>query len=198
MLLSQSNDLLPAITEDETVAVLNAIAEKSQLLTQKMAQAAQNIKQQIQAQGQDMEDSKIMTNFILPHYVTQYGEIVGHALSQFDVTEEELQDATTQYLKDGVSEQEDSVEKIRSLVKKIRMYYRACGGEVHDDEDEEGSEGAQELSLEKIIEFLSVLSQVVLKQMDGYIASFKEKYGVPSDQLTQQAFYQGVMSISEE
>jgi hypothetical protein len=159
-----------------------------------MVNAAQNIRQQIQSQGQDMEESRVMQSFILPHFTSGYKEITTQVLHEYDAEEYELEDAVKTYLANGD-------EKIREMTMKIRKLYQTCGGEVNLDEDEDGgmtsSSKATLLSFETVIEMLSVLNEIVAAKTDEYIIAFKAKYGVPQDQETADAFQQGLMSLSE-
>lgn len=174
--------------------ILTALLEKVKLLTAKMVNAANNIKQQIQSQGQDMEDSKIMSNFILPHFTSGYRDIQNQILSEFDVEEFELEEATKYFIAEGD-------EKVKEIAKKIRKFYHTCGGDVDLDDGEDISSATTSskgiLPFEMVVEMLEVISQVVSAKTDEYITAFKEEYGVPRDRESVERFQQGMMSLSE-
>ena len=55
---------------------------------QKFLNGFQNVKTQIQNQGQEMEDRKIMENFIFPHFITAFEETQSEVFELYDVEEE--------------------------------------------------------------------------------------------------------------
>ena len=55
---------------------------------QKFITGFQNVKMQIQNQGQDMEDRKIMENFIFPHFISAFEETQSEVFELYDVEEE--------------------------------------------------------------------------------------------------------------
>jgi len=157
-----------------------------------MVNAANNIKQQLQAQGLDMEDSKIMVIYILPHFTSGYKDIKNQVLNEYDVEEYELEEATLYYMDKGD-------ETIRETTKKIRKLYNACGGNVNLDEDEDVASVPSKglLPFETVLEILQVIGEITMNKTDEFIVTFKEKYGLPKDQDTAERFQQGLMSISE-
>ena len=190
--LQNSSELAPALTHDETQLILSLILDKVKLLAAKMVNAANNIKQQLQAQGLDMEDSKIMVIYILPHFTSGYKDIKNQVLNEYDVEEYELEEATLYYMDKGD-------ETIRETTKKIRKLYNACGGNVNLDEDEDVASVPSKglLPFETVLEILQVIGEITMNKTDEFIVTFKEKYGLPKDQDTAERFQQGLMSISE-
>lgn len=195
---SISLSLLPALTENETIEILTKIAEKSKLLTARMANAAMNIKQQINQQGQDLDQSIIMKNYILPHYTTEYESIVNTIYTSYDVQDDEVEDACNEYY--------ESNKKIQDLMKNIKKCYQSCGGEVIEDDIEYGydmkdistKKVSKDVSFEDVIEILSIFAQLSSQRTDEFIETFKSKYGIPCDQTSFENFQQGIITLTDE
>ena len=64
----KTDELLPALTEEETLKVLKAFLDKVRADSKRFEVGFNNIKQQIVASGQELEDRKIMEQFIFPHF----------------------------------------------------------------------------------------------------------------------------------
>lgn len=67
---SKNSDLLPALTEETTLNVLKHLLQKVKFDSKRFLLGFNNIKQQLQQQGQEMDDRKIMEQFIFPHFKT--------------------------------------------------------------------------------------------------------------------------------
>lgn len=107
-----------------------------------------SIKQQINAQGQDMPDKEIMKAFIFPAFLASFEEIQSAVYEEFDVDEDvirnhkklvciifltiffvlqEVEDATSTYSSDGSNE---VGKKIAMVSSKIREIYSKFGGDL--------------------------------------------------------------------
>lgn len=64
----KSSGLAPALTEKETIDIMNKLLQRIKFSANNMANAHANIKQQIVQQGLQVTDREIMVNYILPHF----------------------------------------------------------------------------------------------------------------------------------
>lgn len=62
---SSNSDLLPALTEEETIKIMSDVADKFKLAYMQMLQYANGIKQQYQQQGMQIDEKELM-NALLP------------------------------------------------------------------------------------------------------------------------------------
>lgn len=72
---SGSDDMLPALTEEETVKVMSIILERTKVAAVRLARGAEGIKQQIAEQGVQMDLNVVLRQFVLPHVETAIREI---------------------------------------------------------------------------------------------------------------------------
>jgi hypothetical protein len=93
--------LLPALTEEEVLRVLNKVFDKLKIQAARMVSAAENIRAQIEQQGQQIDDEKLMRHFILPHFETAMAEVYAKVFDEMEVDEDEVDDAKTFYIKAG-------------------------------------------------------------------------------------------------
>lgn len=191
---SSGEELAPALTEDEALGVMTAIFDKVKVVAAKMVRAAENVKQQIAAQGQEIEDKKLMQTFILPHFETSYREIQQQALDDADVEESELEEAVNEYMKQGH-------QPLIEIYTRIRLIYKEFGGDCGEDGEVlagKEQEGADEITHDMIILVLQKLAERMNAVTLGFIHQFKEQYGSPNSPTVQAAFQQGMLSLSEE
>jgi hypothetical protein len=172
---------------------MTKILEKLKLTAARMVRAAEGIRQQIQQQGQEIDDRRLMKMFILPHFETAFQELQDVVLDECDADEAELEEAVTYYIKQGNTD-------LKELSNKIRLIYREFGGEVEADAGDglEPPAPTREISLDVVIRILQMLDEKMSANIEAYIEAFKEKYGLPNSQDLVDAFQQGMMALSEE
>ena len=187
----QGPRLLPALTEEETLRVLSKVFDKLKMQAARMVTAAENIRAQIEQQGQHIDDDKLMKHFILPHFETSMAEIYAKAYEENDVDADELDDATEYYSKNGRKD-------IKEITNKINILHREFGGnvEVDDEEDVDGNP-IRDLAVQEVVEILETLAERMGDVTDSYVEEFKEAHGIP-DQHTIMAFQEGMMALSED
>jgi len=197
----EAEDLAPALTEEETLQIMQAICDKVKMIAMRMLQASENIKAQLAQQGQEMDDRKLMKTFIYQHFVDQLEGIQSAVLSEFDAEESELEDAVNTYVR--------TEPELREIVEKIKTLHYQFGGDKDEDDEEgdgqglgEGNEangGAalREIPLDELIEVIEEMTERISDAMDDYISNFKDSYGVP-DQSNIEQFQQGFMQLTEK
>ena len=189
--------MLPALTEEETVAIMTTILDKLKLSAARMVKAAENIKQQLAQQGQEMEDKVIMANFILPHFETAFKEIESQVYEDKDVEEHEVEEATYYYIEHGNA-------TLKEAGKKIRLIYKEFGGEVEESADFEVDQtGASQrssvnLGVKEIVGVLNSIGEKMSNATDGYIETFVQTYGSPNSPELLESFQTGMIALSEE
>ena len=158
-------------------------------------QQAQQIKQQYASQGQPLDEAVISQQFVLPQFESNYAELTATLLNEHNIEEHELEDASLYYYRHNNS-------KIKEIMNKIRKIYQQCGGITEEEEEIEefssSTKEKREISFEKILEIIKILTTLMSERLDGYMMTFKEKYGIPTDQAMAESFYSGMMSLSEE
>lgn len=93
--------LLPALTEEEVLRVMNKVFDKLKIQAARMVSAAENIRAQFEQQGQQIDDEKLMRHFILPNFETAMADVQAKVFEELDVDEDEVDDAKTFYLQAG-------------------------------------------------------------------------------------------------
>jgi len=182
--------LAPALEEEEATEILTKIFEKVKKMAEKMVGAAENIKQQIQAQGLEMEDSKIMKTYILPHFEQGFKDAQEEVLGEFDVEEYELEDAVNTYTAEGN-------KTLAEMQERIRLLYKAFGGDMPEAENEAeaGDLDSKELGLETVLTMLQSLGEHLYQQTDEYCKEFINTHGRPTaDNMA--LFQEGLVEIS--
>ena len=192
----KKSDLLPALTEGETLKILVAFLEKLKLKSVNLINAFNNVKQQILAHGENMEDRKIMEQFIFPHFKGIFDDCSAKTYDEYDVLEEEVEEAVEAYIKMGREDIEDAA-------KQIKMIYREYGGEVYIEGDEfediPGSEKSdKEMSLEELLAVVDVITAKMQEVTKVFIGDFVEKHGKPTSGADVMKFNQGLMSVGQE
>lgn len=186
-------DLAPAVTEDEARTMMKKILEQVKLNAPRFLRAADSIKQQIAAQGQEIEDAQIFKAFILPHLETAIRDVTQSVLDEFDVDEDELEEAVDAYVAAGD-------EELIHISKQLKAIYKQFGGETGDSEGAEStavSAKAAEMSLDEVVALLEELAQVMIDQSDSYCSEFVGQFGTPRSQQDFMKFQQGLMQITE-
>lgn len=189
-------DLLPALTEEETIKILVAFLEKLKIKSMNLINAFNNVKQQILAHGENMEDRKIMEQFIFPHFKGIFDECSTKTYDEYDVLEEEVKDAVETYIRMGRDDIED-------IAKQIKLIYREYGGEVYIEGDEfediPGSEKSdKDMSLEELIALVAIITAKMQEVTKIFINDFIQKHGKPTSGADVMKFNQGLMSVGQE
>jgi len=201
-------ELLPALTEAETVAIMSSILDKVKMIAMRMVAAAENIKAQLAQQGQEMDDRKLMKTFIYQHFVEQLEQIQSSVLAEADAEEAELEDAVTVYL--GMGGNQPELKELREIVQKLKALHfqfggdaekaegaaEATAGEVDGAGGDASGEEQRELALDDLLEVLGTLTDRISDAMDDYIVAFKEENGDP-DATNIEQFHHGFMKLTE-
>lgn len=190
--------LLPALTEQEAQEIMQKILEKLKLESQRMVRAAEQIKQQITAQGQEIDNATLMKTFILPHFETRFRELEMQIYDERDVEEFEVEEAVNYYINNGNN-------GLREICEHIKLLYKEFGGEVEEDRDESKNEqlsiedGSEAMDIPQILQLLQALAETVNERTDDYVSEFIHENGTPtpSNGLFED-FQQGMMVLSEQ
>jgi hypothetical protein len=189
---SGSSDLAPAIEEEDAKKMMEKILEKLQLLAPRLMNAAQNIQQQIEQQGQEIEEKQLMKQFILPHFDTNLKEFQDAVLNEFDVDADELEEACDVYITEGD-------EELAQICRSIRALYRQFGGDVEEESSSAASSSAVlDMSVDEVVGLMKELAKHMLQATDDYCAKFIDESGVPRTQAHLEAFQVGQMKLSQE
>lgn len=190
---SSSSNLAPAITEEEAAKMMGKVLEQVKLHVPRFLRAADSIKQQIAAQGQEIEDAQILKAFILPHLETSIRDITQNVLDEFDYDEDELEEAVNTYVAAGD-------EELTAISKSLKAIYKQFGGEVGDDSEEAAgpvSAKAGQMGLPEVLTLLEELAQLMVDNCDSFCQEFVGKFGVPADQGTMEKFQVGLFQATE-
>jgi hypothetical protein len=193
---NKSSDLAPAVTEEDAKKMMKLILDKLKLLAPRLMGAAQNIKQQIQQQGQDIDDVTLMKQFILPHFDSNLKEIQDAVLEEFDVDEDELEEAVDVYIAAGDAELID-------IAKSIRVLHKQFGGDVEIENEEAGggarSATAAAMGIQEVVELMEELARQMLQYTDDFCGTFVDERGVPTmaDRSSMEEFQMGLMAVSQ-
>lgn len=188
------SELAPALTEEETTKIMNSMVDKMRLAAPKLIMAAENIKKQIQAQGQDIDDPTLLKMFLLPQFEQFISDTQDGACDEFDIDEDELEEAVTYYTKRGH-------EELILINKNIINLYKQFGGVVAEEEDAAVAENGADLAeftLDKVIALLNVLTQKMMEVTERYTAAFIEDNGRPSSHADLEQFQLGLMYETQE
>eukprot|EP00595_Chromulina_sp_UTEXLB2642_P003552 CAMPEP_0196765816 /NCGR_PEP_ID=MMETSP1095-20130614/13467_1 /TAXON_ID=96789 ORGANISM="Chromulina nebulosa, Strain UTEXLB2642" /NCGR_SAMPLE_ID=MMETSP1095 /ASSEMBLY_ACC=CAM_ASM_000446 /LENGTH=202 /DNA_ID=CAMNT_0042124709 /DNA_START=130 /DNA_END=735 /DNA_ORIENTATION=- len=170
---------------------MSSLSDNVKLLGSRMLVGAENIKQQLAQQNQQVSDMDIMKNYILPYFMSGLKDIQDNLLSQYDIEEKELEEAVEEYITQGDS-------KLIEIKRKVRAIYTQFGGELEEDDEAVVVEKPKDVPLNVIINAINAISDLMDSKMDEYIETFKSKYGVPTDMQTFEAFQRGMISLSED
>jgi hypothetical protein len=176
---------------------MGQILNKLKLMAAKMIRAAEGIKQQIEQQGQHMDDRSIMKTFILPHFETAFRDIQNQIFEENDIDEYDIEEAVNYYIDNGNL-------ALIEISEKIRLIYSEFGGDVdvgvgYADDSKGNEESVEDITLERVLELFHVLSVGMGEATDSFCRQFVEKSGLPqrSKELTEQ-FHHGLLMLSEE
>lgn len=185
-----SSKLAPAIDEEEAKKIMNGILKKLKILIPKLLMAVQNIKMQIQQQGQEVDDMTIMKQFILPHFESNLKEIQDSVLEEHDVDEDELEEAVTTYIAAGD-------EELASLAKSIKVMYQQFGGDVDADEPAPMNEKVERMGINDVVALMKELGNQMMQYTDDFCGKFIDEHGIPQSQQDMEEFQLGLMAASQ-
>jgi hypothetical protein len=202
---SQDSGLLPALTQEEALKMMNAIQERFHLTVPKLFRVADQIKQQFQQQGQDIDDQTLLKQFLLPHLEQALKDIQEAVLTEYDADEEELEDAVSTYIAKG----DEELLKISTTIRKI---FQKFGADIVDDEEDEYEDipattnkpaakagkksGSKEMSLDEFLKFFKLFSKLQISATEKGMKEFIAEYGTHMDQTTFVMFQQKLMEAS--
>ena len=190
--VSSKSTLAPAIDEEEAKKIMNAILKKLKVLVPKLLMAAQNIKMQVQQTGQDIEEMALMRQFLLPHFDSNLKEIQDSVLEEFDVDEDELEEAVNTYIAAGD-------EELAAISKSIRVMHTQFGGDSDiEEESPKKSEAAEKMGLNEVLTLMKELGNQMMQYTDDFCGEFIDQYGVPASQQHMEQFQLGLMEASQK
>jgi hypothetical protein len=184
---SSNSKLAPAVTEEEARKILTSIVEKVKSTEPKLVQFAEGIKQQLAMQGQEIDTVQLYKSLCLPHLETAIRDIQQVVLDEYDVDDDEFEEAVTTYLDAG----DEQIVELSKILKKV---YQRFGGEVPDDEEESQavtttstsqqksgslskSSKKKTISLNDLLQLLQLLSERILATTSEYAEEFVSQYG---------------------
>lgn len=193
-LAPSSSNLAPAMEEKEAKEIMHAIMKKLKMMVPKLLNAAQNIKMQIEQQGQEIDDAAVLKHYILPHFTTNLQDIQNMVLEEFDADEDELEEAVEYYIAHGD-------EELASITKSIRAIHMQFGGdselEVPSATPAKGSKAA-DMDVNDVIAMLKELAKQMVQYSDDFCGKFVDENGVPTDQQSMEEFQYGLMAMSQK
>lgn len=189
---TSSSSLAPAITEEQARKMMNKVLEQVKLAVPRFLRAADNIKQQIVAQGQEIEDAQILKSFILPHLESTIRDITQSVLDELDYDEDELEEAVKTYVAAGD-------EELITITQTLKTIYKQFGGEGGDDSEETGagSSKASEMTLPEVLTLLEELAQLMVDNCDTFCQQFVATFGIPSTRELLEKFQVGLFQATE-
>lgn len=214
----QEESLAPAIDEETTRKIMKQILEGVHLNLPGLFQYAERIKQSIAAQGQEIDDAILLKTFLLPNLENLLRQVQDKALEDFDVDEDELEEAVTEYCKQGDADLIKTSATIRSIFKRF-------GANIVDEEEEEEEEPAaakasanataettvskksskkskkspsKDMPLEEFLQFMRTFQTIQLELTKSTIEDFVEEFGRQLDQTTAQLFQQRMFIAAQQ
>jgi hypothetical protein len=181
---------------------MTMILSKLKLSAAKMQGAFENIKQQIAAQGAQMEDMKIKQLYILPHLDSAFQSSQQEILEERDFEEEELEDAVSYYSNKGHA-------KLNDITFQIKTLYKEFGGDIDEPIDQTNNDSngnsnlsnsceSRELSLEEVVNLLTLLGDRMNELTSPYCEEYTTSKGIPNTPQKMEEFQMGMMSITEQ
>lgn len=196
---SNESNLAPAITQEEAKKLMSDILDKLHLAVPKLLRAGESIKQQITAQGQEVDDAQIAKAFLLPHLETQLREIQDLVLNEFDADEDELEEAVDYYIAAGDQDLLKISRTIQSIFQKFGYDIDVNDNQASSSSASNGSSGgsSQEVTYDVLIEILTALSTSLAEKTEEFISHYFETYGPPVTQDASSKFNTGLMYTSQ-
>ncbi|RYH28797.1 hypothetical protein EON65_10860 [archaeon] len=181
------SDLAPALTEDEAREMMKAILDRTKTNVPRLLKAAENFKQQIAAQGQEVDDMQLLKALILPHLETGIKEIQEEVLNEFDADDDELEEAVNYYLEQGD-------EELADLTKSLKVIYKQFGGDLMD---EEIAGPSKEFELHEVVELFHELVSKIIEQTETMVKKYVKENGVPTTALQKQDFQTELHNVTD-
>jgi hypothetical protein len=204
---SNESSLAPAIPEEEARKIMSSILDKLHSTIPKLFRVAEQIKQQIQAQGQDIDDATLLKSFLLPHLENALKDIQDAVLAEHDVDEDELEEAVNEYIQNGDAE-------LLKITKTIRGMFQKFGADVEEDEGDSSSLGATastsvvsstkssgkstDMSLEEFVEFLGYFAEIQSAKTEQIISQIYTANGNKIDQNALGTMQQALFLSSQK
>ncbi len=189
LLILQNSDL-PALTEEETIKILEKIYTGLREKVPNFIQMANGIKQQYAAQGQEISDMQVLQMHVVPVVESQLAEIQKAVANEYNFDDDELEEAVKFYTVEGNGEVEKWSNEIKGL-------YVRLGGKDEDAKEEEAEE-VEVISKSQVVELLKVLAKKMTSFSDIYCKQYIEANGVPSAMHEMQKFQEGLMVTAQK
>jgi hypothetical protein len=203
------DNLLPAITEEEAKKAMKSMLDQLHMTIPKLFRVADQIKQQFAQQGQQLDDSFLLRSFLLPNLESAFREIQDTVLNEYDMDEDDLEEAVLEYIKRGDRDLKETYDTIRNIFKKF-------GADLPEDDEEEDEEEVEQASatatekkkktskkatkkdmtLEDTIRFFKAFRQMQHDKMEATIEEFIREFGRPSPS-TSPVLLQRIMMESQ-
>lgn len=211
----------PVLSHDDTADAMVKILDGLRTIAVQHVRAAENIKEQLTQQGQDMSREEIMTTIILPHFKNAFAgmqakvlEVVNALLcdnwqfavltfpcinysQEFDVDEEELEECVRHYVEHSAIQG----SKLQEAVSKIKAICAQFTGDV-DSGKASPSGGTrpaatQELSLDQLFDVLETFAAKTKDYFGRFAEEYVQSYGVPSTQAEIARFADQLTEVSD-
>lgn len=182
-----SDALLPALEEEEVASVMQEFLEKTKYTSTQLLKMAEKLKAQIQAQGQDIDDKILYREYILPQFEVKLKEIQDTLYSQYDLNEDEVEEAFNFYAERG----NKTLCEVQHIIQAI---YREFGGDTGDSSAATGEDSS--LNVDDFCEVLEALVTEIEVLMEAYVSNFVETHGTVTPMLA-EAFNMGIMRVTE-
>lgn len=184
----KASDLAPALTEDEAREMMKAILDRTKTNVPRLLKAAENFKQQIAAQGQEIDDVQLLKALILPHLETGIKEIQEEVLNEYDADDDELEEAVNYYLAQGD-------EELADITKSLRVIYKQFGGDLGDDG--EAVVSSKEFELHEAVELIHELVSKIVEHTEAMVKNFVKVHGVPTTAQQKQDFQTELHNVTD-
>eukprot|EP01031_Cornospumella_fuschlensis_P034078 gene34078-41247_t len=182
-----TSDLAPALTEEEAREMMKAILDRTKTNVPRLLKAAENFKQQIAAQGQEVDDIQLLKALILPHLETGIKEIQEEVLNEYDADDDELEEAVNYYLEQGD-------EELADITKSLKTIYKQFGGDLPDEESVGSS---KDFELHEVVELFQELVTMIVEHTETMVKKYIKENGVPTTSMQKADFQSELASITD-
>eukprot|EP01031_Cornospumella_fuschlensis_P034429 gene34429-41670_t len=182
-----TSDLAPALTEEEAREMMKAILDRTKTNVPRLLKAAENFKQQIAAQGQEVDDIQLLKALILPHLETGIKEIQEEVLNEYDADDDELEEAVNYYIEQGD-------EELADITKSLKTIYKQFGGDLPDEESVGSS---KDFELHEVVELFQELVTMIVEHTETMVKKYIKENGVPSTSMQKADFQSELASITD-
>ena len=153
----------------------------------RLKKPADNFKQQIAAQGQEVDDIQLLKALILPHLETGIKEIQEEVLNEYDADDDELEEAVNYYLEQGD-------EELADITKSLKTIYKQFGGDLPDEESVGSS---KDFELHEVVELFQELVTMIVEHTETMVKKYIKENGVPSTSMQKADFQSELASITD-